>query len=63
MLLAYFAVLGVVQQKVSQFAPLLHQVYIGKAGNALAEIGNAHQVGQYVTGIVKAQRLVKVADQ
>ena len=62
-LAAHFAVLGVVQQKVSQFAALLHQMDVGKAGDALAEIGNAHHIGQYVTGIVKAERLVKIADQ
>src|ERR1019366_8094046 len=63
MLLANLAVLGVVQQKVGQFPALLHQVDIGKTSDARAEIGNANQLGQYVTGIVKAERLVKIADQ
>src|ERR1035437_15044 len=62
-LLANFAVLGVVQKKVGQFAALLHEMDIGKTGDALAEIGNAHQEGQFATGIVKAERLVKIADQ
>jgi hypothetical protein len=35
----------------------------GKACDALGEAGNANHIGQYVTGIVKAQRLIKIADQ
>ena len=59
----YFPVFGVVQQKVRQLSALLHQMDLGKTGHAVAEIGNAHHVCQYVTGIVKAQRLIEIADQ
>ena len=62
-LLAYLAIFGIVQEKVRQFAALLHQVDIGKTCDAMAEIGNAHHLGQYVAGIVKAQRLVEIAHQ
>ena len=60
---ANLAVFGVVQKQVRQLPALLHKMDIGKTGDALAEIGDAHQVGQYVAGIVKAERLVKIADQ
>jgi hypothetical protein len=52
-----------VQQKIRQFAALLYQVNLGKPGDALAEIGNTHHVSQYVTGIVKAECLIEIADQ
>ena len=60
---AYFPVLGIVQQKVRQLSALLHQMDLGQTGDPVAEIGNAHHVRQYVTGIVKAQRLIEIAHQ
>src|SRR5512147_1237521 len=62
-LLAYAAVLGVVQQQIGKFPALLDQSNVGEAMNSLGESRNADHLAQYDSGVVEAQRLVKVANK
>ena len=57
------AVLGIVEQEVSEFAALLDEMDVGEAGDALAEVLDAHHFAEHDAGVVEAESLVEVADQ
>src|SRR5664279_309620 len=65
MLAAYLFEFGIVEQQIRQFASLLHQVQFGHSGNLALVLArrNSQQLAENITGVVEAQRLVKVAGQ
>ncbi len=61
-LAAHAAEFRIVQQKVRELAALLYQVDVRQSGDTLAETRNTQKVAQNVPRIVKAERLIEVAE-
>src|SRR5436189_294218 len=57
------AVLRIVQQKISEFAALLHKMDVSEAVNSFPKAGYAQQFAQNDPGVVETERLVEIADQ
>jgi hypothetical protein len=60
---AHAPVFGVVQKQICQLTTLLDQVDVGQTANPVVEPGDSQQFAQNYAGVVKAQRLVEIADK
>ncbi len=63
MMFAHAPEFGIVLQQIREFAALLHQMNLRQPVDLFQKPGDAEHLAQHQPRIVKAQRLVEIADQ
>src|SRR5262249_9180614 len=63
MLAADTAKVRIMQNQIAELRALLHQIHVGKALDLVVKIVESDELTQHDTGVVEAERLVKITGQ